>query len=120
MTPQKMTVEQFRSQPPRVGGRRVTPETAVKHAVKEYLSLRGWFVRHNLQGLGCYPGMPDMLATKDGRTVEIECKSPKGRQSSVQEEYQDALEARGGTYWIVRSLEELIESLGGCDDSPLL
>lgn len=89
------------------------PETKIKHQVRDYLSLRGWFVRWNLQGLGCYPGLPDMTATKDGRTVEIEVKTARGRQSARQMEYQDALEVHGGAYWLVHSLEDLIEYVEG-------
>ena len=89
------------------------PETKIKHAIRDYLQVRQWFVRWNLQGLGCYPGMPDMTATKDGRTVEIEVKTSRGRQSARQMEYQDALEAHGGEYWLVHSLDELIELIEG-------
>ena len=89
------------------------PETKIKHQIRDYLSLRGWFVRWNLQGLGCFPGLPDMTATKDSRTVEIEVKTARGRQSARQMEYQDALETHGGAYWLVHSLEELIEYVQG-------
>lgn len=85
------------------------PETKIKHAVRDYLLYRQWFVRWNLQGLGCYPGMPDMTATKDGRTVEIEVKTPRGRQSARQLEYQDALTAAGGEYRVVRSVDDVMD-----------
>jgi hypothetical protein len=85
------------------------PETKIKAQVRDWLRYEGWFVRWNLQGLGCYPGMPDMIVTRDGRTVEIEVKTPRGKQSARQLEYEDALTLAGGEYRVVRCVEDVMD-----------
>ena len=84
-----------------------TPENNVKKEIKDYLKLNGWFVRHNLQGIGCYKGMPDMKATKNGITIEIECKSKEGDQSDKQREYEQDLVDHGGHYLVARGYEDI-------------
>ncbi len=84
-----------------------TPETAIKKQIRDYLRLNGWFVRHHLAGLGCYPGMPDMSATKAGITLEIEAKAPKGTQSPGQKTYQWDLEFHGGRYILAYGYEDI-------------
>jgi hypothetical protein len=86
---------------------KTTPETRLKRAIKQYLGYRGWFVRHIIQGMGAYRGIPDILATKGGLTIEIEAKAPKGRQSEHQIKYQADLEAHGGTYLLIKDISEL-------------
>lgn len=88
---------------------RFKPETAIKRSLKQYLSLKGWFVFHILQGLGSYPGIPDLIAVKNGQTLFIEVKTHNGRQSKKQEEFQKALEDHGGKYLLIRDLDELIK-----------
>ena len=84
-----------------------TPETAIKKQIRDYLRLKGWFVRHSLAGLGCYPGMPDLLATRYGLTLEIEVKTPKGKQSPGQCKYETDLSAHGGYYVLARGYEDI-------------
>lgn len=107
---ERMTIEQYRKLPPRVGGRRVTPETALKAAAKQYLALRGWLTYPLIQQ-GITPpslrGLPDRIAIKNGRTVYLEFKSPKGRLSEYQEARRAEIEAAGATYLVVRSIEDL-------------
>ena len=59
----------------------MTAETAEKKAIKDYLRLKGWYVYHNLAGLGCYAGLADLTAIKKGRVLQIEVKAGKGKQS---------------------------------------
>lgn len=105
---ERMTAAEYRKQAPKIGGRRVTPETALKHAVKQYLSLQGWSHWWHLQSsFGVYPGLPDIEAIKDGRTVYIETKTPKGQLSPAQEAFKKMIEDAGGTYLVVRQIEDL-------------
>ena len=67
---------------------KTTPETAIKRAIKSYLNLKGYFFFHNLAGLGCYPGIPDITAMKNGKVYFIEVKSEKGKQSDRQKDFQ--------------------------------
>ncbi len=84
-----------------------TPETAIKKQIRDYLRLNGWFVRHHLAGLGCYPGMPDMSATKAGITLEIEVKAPGGKQSPRQTAYQSDLGSCGGRYILAYGYKDI-------------
>lgn len=86
-------------------------EADIRRLVTDCLRLNGWFVYYNLQGLGCYPGLPDLVATKAGRTIHIELKRPGGKQRPHQREFQRRLEEAGGTYLLVAGLED-IEHLG--------
>ena len=91
--------------------KKITEETKIKHQVKDYLKLRGYFVFHNLQGLGSYPGIPDFIAVRDGITRYIEIKTKKGYQSENQKKFEHDIRTHGGYYYIIRSIEEL-ESWG--------
>jgi len=87
-------------------------ESNIRKTIQDYLRWAGWFVYYNLQGLGCYPGLPDLVAVKDGRVVHIEVKAPNGVQSEKQKKFQKKLEAAGGEYILARDVED-VEHLGG-------
>jgi len=53
-------------------------------------------------------GSADISATIRGRSVKIEVKYGKDRQSEVQKRYQESVEAAGGTYFIARNFDEFI------------
>ena len=89
--------------------KRKTPETITKGQVRDYLRIRGWFVFHCLQGLGCYAGVSDFIIVKDGRVIFLEIKTLKGVQSENQKKFQFDIEEHGGEYLICRSVEELID-----------
>ena len=87
-------------------------ETEIRRAVQQYLQYAGWFVYHCLQGLGCYPGISDLVAVREGRVVHIEIKTPKGVQSEKQIRFQRKLEAAGGEYIVARDIDDVVH-LGG-------
>lgn len=82
-------------------------ETDIRRQIQDYLRLTGWFVYYNLQGLGCYPGLSDLVAVKNGRVVHVEIKKPGGRQSEKQKEFQRRLESAGGEYVLAKGIEEI-------------
>ena len=88
----------------------MTPETAEKQAIKDYLRIKGVFFYHNLAGLGCYPGLADITAIKDGEVYQIEVKAPGGRQSAKQKEFQEKWEDAGGHY-IVGGIDEVMAAI---------
>jgi hypothetical protein len=106
----------------------MTLESALKKTCKQYLSIKGWMTIHNLAGMGCYPGLADMTAIKEGRVLWIEYKSPggpvrqktipgvkakyqaRGKQSEYQKKFQADIEAHGGEYLLVYSVEDLIKA----------
>jgi len=85
-----------------------TLETGVKKQVRDFLRLKGWLCFHHLAGIGCYPGLSDMTAIKNGRTVWLEIKAPRGVQSDRQVEFQALIEGHGGEYIVIRCLEDAI------------
>lgn len=82
-------------------------ETDIRKQIQDYLRWQGWFVYYNLQGLGSYPGLSDLVAVKNGRVVHIEIKKSTGRQSDKQKKFQKDLERAGGEYLIARKTEDL-------------
>lgn len=84
-------------------------ETDIRRQVQYYLWLKGWFVFYNLQGLGSYRGISDLTAVRAGRVLFIELKTPRGRQSDYQKQFQADLEAAGGEYILCRGVEDLQE-----------
>jgi len=84
-------------------------ENDVKKQVKQYLSLKGYFHFHIMQGLGAYRGIPDIIAIKNNRVLFLEIKRPGGRQSNYQKQFQANIEEHGGEYYLVKSLDDLVK-----------
>ena len=85
-------------------------EKDIRRVCKDYLLVKGWFVFHLLQGLGCYPGLTDMVAVKEGRVLFIELKrTGKGKQTERQKIFQADIERAGGEYILAECLEDLID-----------
>ena len=84
-----------------------TTETEIQNAIRDFLRWRGWFVIRHQQGLGCHKGLSDLTAIKNGQTVYIEVKRPKGTQSEWQLDFQADIEAHGGLYVVARSIEDV-------------
>lgn len=78
------------------------PETAISNAVRDCLRAHGWFVVRIQQGLGCHKGISDLVAMRNGRTVWIEVKTPRGRQSDHQLAFEAAVLEAGGEYIVAR------------------
>lgn len=51
-------------------------------------------------------GSADISATINGRSVKIEVKYGKDRQSEDQKKYQQAIEQAGGQYWIAKNFDQ--------------
>jgi hypothetical protein len=54
-------------------------------------------------------GTADISATIFGRSVKIEIKIGKDRQSEAQKKYQEDIQRAGGVYLIVKEFDEFIE-----------
>jgi len=87
----------------------LTPEGIIKLQVKRYMQWKKWFIFPVLQGIGAHKGISDFIAVKDGRVLFIETKTPKNKQSSDQKEFEQEITSHGGEYFVVRSLDEMIE-----------
>jgi len=55
------------------------------------------------------PGSADISATIRGKSVKIEIKWGKDRQSEVQKKYEENITNAGGVYLIVRSFDEFVQ-----------
>lgn len=86
-------------------------EQDIKNQVKDYLSLKGYFHFHILQGLGAFKGIPDRIAVKDGRVLFIEVKKPGGKQSMDQVIFQNEIGIAGGEYILITCFEDLIDKI---------
>lgn len=83
-------------------------EKEIQNMIREYLRAFGWFVIRHQQGLGCHKGLSDLTAIKNGRTVYIEVKTPRGSQSDDQIQFQADIELHGGLYILARSVEDVM------------
>ena len=52
------------------------------------------------------PGTADLSATINGRSVKIEIKIGRDRQSTAQKKYQEQIEQSGGIYLICKSFQD--------------
>lgn len=86
-------------------------ETYIRRSITNALRLAGWDVTYHLQGVGCRRGFPDLTAMKDGETVYIEVKTPTGRQSDYQKEFEQICKAHGCRYLLARSVDDIAELL---------
>ena len=84
-----------------------TPENLVKAECKDWLGYNGFFQFPILQGLGCYPGIPDTIIVKAGIVLFNEYKGPKGKQSPGQVKFEQDLTEHGGLYLISRGYEDI-------------
>lgn len=65
-----------------------------------------------LKRVGLKPGWPDYIGVlSDGRAFGIELKAEGGRMSESQQAVRSAFAARNAPYFVVRSLDDLIETL---------
>lgn len=88
-----------------------------------YPHLRGLFFRIKNEGTnritgaidrasGVIPGVADScLLLPGGAAVFIEFKTPTGKQSQKQQEWQRIIEAAGFEYYVIKTLEEFKELL---------
>lgn len=83
------------------------PESIIQTQVRNLLRLDGWYVIRHQQGLGSHPGLSDLTAIKDGLTIYVEIKTPRGYQSDKQKKFQKDIELHGGKYIICRSVEDI-------------
>jgi len=84
-------------------------ESEVKLMVRKYLTIKGWFHFPIVQSIGSFRGAPDIIACKNGQILFIEVKTPRGKQSEYQKEFQRNIEAQKCKYLLVRDLDDLVD-----------
>jgi hypothetical protein len=90
-----------------------TPEGIILTATKDFLRMKGYYVIRHHQSLGNHPGISDLSAIKDGKTIYIETKSPKwrGQLSKEQAKFQAEIESHGGIFLVIDSVDELFNTV---------
>lgn len=83
-------------------------ESEIQKSIKLHLEWHGWFVVKIHQSLGSYKGIADLYAIKDGRQLWIEVKTPKGKQSEHQVNFQEDIERHGGVYLVASSVDDVM------------
>jgi hypothetical protein len=99
-------------------------ESNIQRTICDYLALKRYFFwRQNtapaVQKTGDHwafrrmppysmKGVPDIILIDGGHFVGLEVKTPTGRQSPEQKEFQRRLTAEGGSYHVVRSVDDVI------------
>lgn len=87
------------------------PESEIQGAVRKLLEMDGWYVIRHQQGMGCHKGLSDLSAIKNGITIYVEIKTPRGVQSDYQKDFQADVESHGAKYIICRDAEDIIPYL---------
>ena len=67
--------------------------------------MKGNFIRFGVKG------QADIRAIIGGRSVEVEVKTPTGKQSKDQKNFEKAVTRAGGIYIIARSPREAIDKI---------
>lgn len=93
----------------------MTPEAAVKNAVKKLLAdSQVYFFMPPGSGYG-RAGIPDIVACKNGHFIGIECKAGRGKTTALQERELERIRTAGGTALTVNetNIDDLKEELNG-------
>lgn len=94
-------------------------EKETQKAAIEYLTIKNIFHWRNNSGatktigggfmrFGAV-GSPDIFAIRDGKIYGLEIKDVKGRLSEGQKIFQEKMNAAGGIYVIVRSIDDVLK-----------
>ena len=86
-----------------------TPETLLKRACTRMMKAHGIFSFPVTQGMGSYPGLPDRIAHYRGQVYYLEMKTPTGRLSDKQRQFQAKCTVDRIEYHVVRSVDDIIE-----------
>ncbi len=89
----------------------VQTETFIRRSITKALRASGWDVTYHLQGVGCRRGFPDITAMRGGITIYVEVKTPTGRQSDYQKEFEKICKAHGCRYILARSVNDIADLL---------
>lgn len=106
-------------------------ESEIQSSIIDYLQLlekQGKLFLHRVNNMGVYDpkrkayrvfpkgakkGFPDIIIIKNGLFIGLEVKTGQGKQSNNQKEVEKELKKHGADYYVVRSLDDVIEIVGG-------
>ena len=97
-------------------------EKDVLREILLYLRARGVFhIRINTMGVFDFNrkiylkspnttlGVSDIVILKNGKMICLEAKSPTGKQSPEQKQFETNVKAAGGEYYIVRCVQDVLD-----------
>lgn len=102
-----MTPDQYRRVSAQAAG--TQPETAILHAVRDWLRWHGWLVYRQQAGPLTPKGWPDLVCLRRGVVVGVECKTKRGRLSEHQKAMQQEWRRQGVDYLVARCVEDVEE-----------
>lgn len=71
--------------------------------------MRNALVGAKLKAEGAMAGVADLIVVAHQRIFFIEMKTPKGKQSTTQVEFEKRVTALGHTYYVCHSLDEFMQ-----------
>lgn len=87
------------------------PEARLGHSIKAALEAKGAFV-FKVHGSGMMmAGLPDLIVCYKGNYIGLEIKTPTGVVSKIQEHTHKKIRAAGGGAFVVRSVQEALDTL---------
>lgn len=87
-------------------------EKHIRQQIREYLQIKGYKVVLLYASPISEKGMPDLLCYgPNGKMLNVEVKTAKGRQSDAQVEYEARITELGHTYILARRLEDVMDVL---------
>lgn len=93
----------------------MTPESKLKRALKDLLNERGAYWSAIAGGPYAKPGDPDIVACYKGMFIAIEAKTYEGSQSEWQRHREKQIRDAGGTYLVIRNVDQLASFLDVLD-----
>lgn len=93
--------------------RKQLTETQIQRQIMLYLTAqRIYFRRINVHSINRRRnphtwGVPDLVAMYKGRTIWIECKTPRGFQSKPQEEFEEHCQRHNQIYILARDVKQV-------------
>jgi hypothetical protein len=97
-------------------------EAKIQASIVQYLQILGIFcfscpnerkaspqAMGRLISMGLRPGVSDLILWLGDKTVYMEVKTPKGKQSEAQKRFQKRCEESGRIYCVVHSLDEAMK-----------
>lgn len=89
----------------------MTEESDIKKEIKDYLASRGAYWSAVTGGPSSKIGDPDIIACYLGKFIALEGKTYTGTQDDWQKTRQFQIEAAGGVYAIVHSVDDVKDVL---------
>ena len=87
----------------------MTPHSRVERDIIALLTSCGWFAfeSHSPTARPAHPGIPDILAVKEGRLLCVEVKVPPDKLSATQVDVIESLHHAGARVIVARSVADV-------------